>query len=81
MAVRFWQRVDWLFEHRRLLRRVLLVWFMVTASVMVGFLMWAMVVGSELINGALATIYTSFFGLLSIVAGIYNWKRSSDTES
>lgn len=62
--------IERLVEQHQLVRRLLLVWFMYFASL----ILFRAIAAPE-ITMEVATIFTTFLGFFTIIVGIYQWNR------
>lgn len=60
-----------LVERHQLIRRALLVWFMVFASLII-----LRAISEATITPEVATIFTTFLAFFTVIVGLYDWNRS-----
>lgn len=75
--MRFWQRVDWLLEHRKLVRRVLLVWLMLLVTAAVVVFLYVLLVSPSAITAPVASVLVAVVGLSTVTQAVYTWERGT----
>jgi len=77
-ALAFWQKVDWLVEKRKLLRRIWLVTLLLVLVPWSALLIYLTWMRPEHITTQAATVYGTFCTLCTAAEVIYNYQRGKD---
>src|SRR5690625_3565924 len=73
----FWGRVDWLLEHRKLVRRVLMLWLMLLVTAAVVVFLYVLLVSPSAITAPVASVLVAVVGLSTVTQAVYTWERGT----